>query len=173
MLLTSRSIELPKELELTAWTFDEGVPVVMGIRHINRPVYGTQWHPESVCSKYGQQIMDNFRNKVLQFWASQPSDVSAFHQTSSTGVLPDSILSKSAIIKEAQTTFSPKNERPCSTSADRVRPYYIQGTSLGKGVAPQAVFDAIIRNSSLDGEAWLDSARVRYPDSSIFQAFIY
>ncbi|EFQ97703.1 para-aminobenzoate synthase [Nannizzia gypsea CBS 118893] len=152
---------LPKELELTAWTFDEGIPVVMGIRHTNRPIYGTQWHPESVCSKYGQQIIDNFRDKVLQFWDSQPSDLSTFHHTSTTGLLPDSILSKSAIIKEAQAAFDPKSEGPCVTSADRVRPYYIQGTSLGKGVTPQAVFDTIVRNSSLDGEAWLDSARVR------------
>lgn len=105
--------------------------------------------------------MDNFRDKVLQFWAIQPSDISTTHQFSSTGLLPDSILSKSAIVKEAQGTFNPQNERPWSIATDVVRPYYIQGTSLGKGVAPQTVFDTIIRNSSLDGEAWLDSARVR------------
>ncbi|EGE03538.1 para-aminobenzoate synthase [Trichophyton equinum CBS 127.97] len=153
--------DLPKELELTAWTFDEGIPVVMGIKHSSRPIYGTQWHPESVCSKYGQHIMDNFRDKVLQFWASQPSDIGTTHQISSTGLLPDSILSRSAIVKEAQGTFHPQNKRPWSIATDGVRPYYIQGTSLGKGVAPQTVFDTIIRNSSLDGEAWLDSARVR------------
>lgn len=134
----------------------------MGIKHCSRPIYGTQWHPESVCSKYGQHIMDNFRDKVLQFWASQPSDISNTHQISSIGLLPDSILSKSAIVKEAQGNFNPQNERPWSIATDDVRPYYIQGTRLGKGVAPQTVFDTIIRNSSLDGEAWLDSARVRH-----------
>ncbi|KAM5439290.1 para-aminobenzoate synthase, (PABA) [Microsporum ferrugineum] len=154
--------ELPKELELTAWTFDEGVPVVMGVKHNDRPVYGAQWHPESVCSKYGQQIMDNFRDKVLEFWTSNPSlGGNSVHQTSRNGLLPDSILTKSAIIREAQSNFNPEQEDPSLTSPDQVRSYFIQGTSLGKGVAPQTVFDTIIRNTSMDGEAWLDSARVR------------
>ncbi|EFE35714.1 para-aminobenzoate synthase PabaA [Trichophyton benhamiae CBS 112371] len=124
---------LPKELELTAWTFDEGVPVVMGIKHSSRPIYGTQWHPESVCSKYGQHIMDNFRDKVLQFWAIQPSDISTTHQFSSTGLLPDSILSKSAIVKEAQGTFNPQNERPWSIATDVVRDAHSRNSYLGIG----------------------------------------
>ncbi|OAL69221.1 para-aminobenzoate synthase PabaA [Trichophyton violaceum] len=124
---------LPKELELTAWTFDEGVPVVMGIKHCSRPIYGTQWHPESVCSKYGQHIMDNFRDKVLQFWASQPSDISTTHQISSIGLLPDSILSKSAIVKEAQGNFNPQNERPWSIATDDVRDAHSRNSYLGIG----------------------------------------
>ncbi|KAF3491070.1 para-aminobenzoate synthase [Arthroderma uncinatum] len=134
----------------------------MGVKHVSRPMYGTQWHPESVCSKHGQQIIDNFRDRVLEFWSGNPSlGDGIMHKASSDGLLPDSILSKSAIIREAQGIFNPDQGLSNSSSKDRECPYYIQDTSLGKGAAPQTVFDTIIRNTSLDGEAWLDSARVR------------
>ena len=50
--------KLPKNLKLQAWT-DDGV--VMGIRHAERPIWGLQFHPESICSEYGHQIFANFR----------------------------------------------------------------------------------------------------------------
>ncbi len=48
---------LPKELEVTAYSEDNEI---MAIRHKNYPVYGLQFHPESIGSTYGMEILKNF-----------------------------------------------------------------------------------------------------------------
>ncbi len=50
---------LPEELEMTAFT-DGGV--VMGLRHRTRPTFGVQFHPESILTQGGKQILKNFLN---------------------------------------------------------------------------------------------------------------
>ncbi len=48
---------LPDRLELTAWN-DEGI--VMGVRHRELPVHGVQFHPESVLTEVGLDLLANF-----------------------------------------------------------------------------------------------------------------
>lgn len=53
---------LPDCLEITAWTqdangeFDE----IMGVRHKTLAVEGVQFHPESVLTEYGHELLNNF-----------------------------------------------------------------------------------------------------------------
>ena len=48
---------LPEELEISAWT-DDGV--IMGVRHRSLPVEGVQFHPESILTSCGKQLLANF-----------------------------------------------------------------------------------------------------------------
>ncbi|SEJ03361.1 anthranilate synthase, component II [Deinococcus reticulitermitis] len=55
---------LPEELVATAWTTDPDEEVVMALRHRDFPVYGVQFHPESVATQEGLAMLKNFLNVV-------------------------------------------------------------------------------------------------------------
>ena len=48
---------LPQDFTITAWTDDN---TIMGIEHRTMPIYGVQFHPESIMTIYGRDILKNF-----------------------------------------------------------------------------------------------------------------
>ncbi|MBT5721631.1 MAG: aminodeoxychorismate/anthranilate synthase component II [Candidatus Marinimicrobia bacterium] len=55
--LVAERDSLPKELKITA-EMENGL--IMGIEHETHPVYGVQFHPESIATEHGVQIIKNF-----------------------------------------------------------------------------------------------------------------
>ena len=52
---------LPRELEITAWSADRPAGnEIMGLEHREHPVFGVQFHPESVGTEVGQTLLSNF-----------------------------------------------------------------------------------------------------------------
>lgn len=47
----------PEVLEVTAWT-DDGE--IMGVQHKTRPIHGVQFHPESIATECGHELLANF-----------------------------------------------------------------------------------------------------------------
>ncbi len=60
-LVIDRS-SLPDCLEITAWTEDNEI---MGVRHKSLSIEGIQFHPESILSEHGHQMLQNFLNQSL------------------------------------------------------------------------------------------------------------
>ncbi len=52
---------IPDELEVVAWTEEPGwEDEIQAVRHRRHPVFGVQFHPESVASQHGARLLKNF-----------------------------------------------------------------------------------------------------------------
>src|SRR5690606_15500111 len=52
--------DLPAELVVNAWVEEDGGRVIMGVRHTVHPVWGVQFHPESILTEGGHELLANF-----------------------------------------------------------------------------------------------------------------
>jgi para-aminobenzoate synthetase len=119
-------------LTAIAWTADG---VIMGIRHVDRPIWGIQFHPESICSDYGHRILANFR------------DLShSFIQASKGRPQRSSPPAKSAVALAGEP------------AADRHPRFQLRSRRLDICPDAQAVFAATYRRSP--SAFWLDSSLV-------------
>ena len=49
---------MPRDFVVTAWVEEDGV--IMGVRHTSKPIFGVQFHPESVLTTVGHRLLQNF-----------------------------------------------------------------------------------------------------------------
>jgi anthranilate synthase component II len=62
---------LPPDLDITAETEDG---LIMGVEHRGAPTYGVQFHPESIASEHGRQILKNFLDLAGAFKTAAPAN---------------------------------------------------------------------------------------------------
>ncbi|MDN0195263.1 aminodeoxychorismate synthase component I [Streptomyces sp. S.PNR 29] len=119
---------LPETLEATAWAEDG---VLMGLRHRTRPLWGVQFHPESVLTEYGHRMLVNFRNLTAER-ARRP-------RTKNTAVPPSAAA-------------APRPARP------RRPAYRLHTRRIAGAVDTEAAFTRMFADSPR--AFWLDSSRV-------------
>lgn len=139
---------LPRDLEVTAWT-DSAVaghePEVMALQHRLKPLYGVQFHPESIASSFGETILSNFFAIVLAFQQRQQPALEGSPD------LPAHVL-------ELSTAFRPRTGSSYPSSSSR---YNLLHVPLGSTTewTTRKVFETLVKGKSPLGEIWLESAR--------------
>ncbi|KAI9098035.1 ADC synthase [Phlyctochytrium arcticum] len=65
--------DLPPCLRVTATTTEaSGDCIIQALEHVDRPMWGVQFHPESICTEGGQQIIHNFLRMAAEFHTKVP-----------------------------------------------------------------------------------------------------
>ncbi|BGP36016.1 para-aminobenzoate synthase, (PABA) [Rhodotorula toruloides] len=138
---------LPAELEPIAWTEDaNGADEIMALKHRERPLYGVQFHPESISSTCGARTLSTFFHLALDFHAT------ASPSRTPSANLPTHILSLS--------TACPPPPTPSPSCNPSLR-YELRTEKIesARNWTPQRVFEELVKGRSPLGEVWLDSAR--------------
>ncbi|WP_324281944.1 aminodeoxychorismate synthase [Cyanobacterium aponinum UTEX 3221] len=92
LLIANNPANFPSNLEIIAHTEDN---LIMGIKHKLKPFWGVQFHPESICSEYGEQILTNFNILSEKYYLSHNKDVKNIKLNSFQNVADKIILNKS------------------------------------------------------------------------------
>ena len=98
---------LPEVVRRSAWTADG---TVMGLSHRERPHWGVQFHPESICTEHGRRLLENFRD-LSRSSRSRPRR--AARATAGRAGAPAPAVGRPAGLLAAH--------RPARRSGDRVR----------------------------------------------------
>jgi anthranilate synthase component 2 len=66
--LVVENSEIPEELSVMAWTEYQGDHEIMGLRHKVYPVQGVQFHPESILTRCGHDLLKNFLQSISKIY---------------------------------------------------------------------------------------------------------
>ncbi|KAI9314541.1 ADC synthase [Dichotomocladium elegans] len=123
------------------------VVTVMGFQHKSLPLWGVQFHPESVSTEYGAQMISNFAQESYKWYKSNGIEMMLDEPMNPT------IRSLSALSAHVSQAKSPKS---------RLR--FVSKT-IEAYVAPEHLFERLCAEAH--GVSWLDSSRKGSPYSTM------
>jgi para-aminobenzoate synthetase len=153
---------IPGVLQVIA-TADDGVP--MGLRHRSRPIWGVQFHPESVGTEHGERLLSNFIAIAAETMTARPAPL-----RQATSVPPSSPDARSS---GTDPTASPAHSAAPVRTFQRAPAASTEGASDLKvlarrvvcRVSAEQVFEKLYRES--EHSFWLDSG-LRHGDAGRF-----
>ncbi len=124
----------PNCLKVTAWTKDG---LIMALQHQNRPLWGVQFHPESICTDFGAQLLRNFTTLTQQY-----------HQQSNTLLIykKNNNTKRKSIFRKKEKTLISNNE------------WKVFSKQLAFFPEPEKVFNHFFKEDK--NAFWLDSSLV-------------
>ncbi|MEV2232748.1 aminodeoxychorismate synthase component I [Streptomyces phaeochromogenes] len=131
---------LPANLKGTAWAEDG---VLMGLRHRTRPLWGVQFHPESILTEYGHRLFLNFRGLT----AARSRGVRLTKSRT-----PESRTRESRTEGGVATAFVPRPRRSTPVG------YRLHTRRIATAVDTEAAFTRLCADAPR--AFWLDSSRV-------------
>ncbi|MEU6193175.1 aminodeoxychorismate synthase component I [Streptomyces sp. NPDC047061] len=148
---------LPATLEATAWAEDG---VLMGLRHRERPLWGVQFHPESVLTEYGHRMLVNFRNLTARRARRARTKNTAVPPTEAAIPRPRPAASAMGTVGTVDTAVPRPRPRP---GIPRPRPgevpaYRLHTRQVAGAVDTEAAFGRLFAASPR--AFWLDSSLV-------------
>ncbi|MFJ7267022.1 aminodeoxychorismate synthase component I [Streptomyces sp. NPDC099050] len=127
--------DLPDELEATAWTPDG---ILMGLRHRRRPMWGVQFHPESICSEYGTELLANFARLSRAYGARR------------------AVTAPAPVLAPAPPVLAPAPAPAPPSEPAPTRELRLVTSRLTTDWDAEAVYDRLFRGN--DHAYWLDSS---------------
>ncbi|KAG0035845.1 Protein phosphatase PP2A regulatory subunit B [Podila clonocystis] len=138
-----------------------GAKSIMGIQHATLPHHGVQFHPESICTKYGKQMMSNFFSISQEFYAHQnrPEFLDIPEYIRSYSVVPTSKIDSTPHVPKSVHQYNRKPANPYSLLIHALDPAIFPD--------PELVFSSLFLTGpeSKSASWWLDSARQPHPMS--------
>lgn len=140
--------ELSADLEALAWTEDG---ILMGVRHKTRPVWGVQFHPESIGTEFGHRLLDNFRELTVAHRRRNPP-----RRRSSDQVRPHRCPDTYNVIPAAQNTATATSTGRATLHGKRFAVHY-------RRISLRLDAEQVFMNLYAEAKPafWLDSALVR------------
>jgi len=135
--------DLPDCLEKTAWTDDN---LIMGMRHRSLPMWGVQFHPESICTEYGQTLFENFKEITQKFVQERDKSPTKHYWTGNNQA---AILPTNSSQNSSQTNSSQQNQQ---------QEFELCTRKLSLCHDTEQMFVHLFGNSA--SAFWLDSSRV-------------
>ena len=120
---------LPDELEQIAWTGDG---VIMGVRHRSLPIWGVQFHPESISSQYGRELLANFRDLALAHHARPAQPYTA----PPSAVQPSAVQESPYTVQVRRLEVEPQTESAYrELFADGDRAFWLDSSNVIEGLS--------------------------------------
>ncbi|AXG81663.1 aminodeoxychorismate synthase component I [Streptomyces paludis] len=142
---------LPASLQATAWAEDG---VLMGLRHRTRPLWGVQFHPESILTEFGHRLLLNFRNLTeTRPRPANPRTREGGSPTARTGSEAAPVTARATASAPLTAAVLPGPRRPAPAAG-----YRLHTRRIATAVDTEAAFTRLYADAPK--AFWLDSSQV-------------